>query len=682
MGVDIGGTFTDVAVVDRDGRLQVGKVLTTPAREHVGVLEAISDSSVRLDQVDILVHGTTLVINALLERRGATVAVVTTAGFRDVVELGRSNRPESYNLFYHRDPALVPRERRLEIRERVLADGTIEEAPTDDEIRALADRVSATDVDAVAVAFLNSYVESGNEDRVADGLRRRLPGVLVTTSSSLSREWREYERFSSAVANAYVAPATDDYLARLEDAFDERGFAGRFVMLDSTGGALHPETARAYPLRLVESGPVGGVLASARLAERLGLDRVVTFDMGGTTAKSALVEAGRFDFADLYWIGGYDRGLPIQIPSADILEIGAGGGSIAWIDEGERLRVGPRSSAASPGPACYGLGGTEPTVTDANVYCGRLSPEHFSGTITIDAGRAAVAIEGLAERAGVPPMRLALGILTLANMSMAEAVRRQTVARGRNPRDLVLVASGGAGPMHACAVAAEVGIRSVVVPQAPGHFSAIGMLNANLRFDHREVFRAPLDRLDAAALTARLQTVAAELADIVLRGAGQDADGLTFRSVLAMRCVGQEHTILIASPWEGLVVPADAAAHLYGSFAREYDQRFGHFDAAAPVEIVELVVIAEQELRPVDVEHLVEDVGAPEATMLSYQLSEEDPLETRVLDRRVLRSGAVVDGPALIYELGANTIVPPLARVVVLAGGELMITLHDDRAQG
>ncbi|MFH1007919.1 MAG: hydantoinase/oxoprolinase family protein, partial [Candidatus Latescibacterota bacterium] len=409
LAVDIGGTFTDVTIVDADGTLHVGKVLTTPKREEEGVLAAVKQSEANLSKVDYLVHGTTLAINALIERRGADVALVTTKGFRDVHELGRGNRPQSFNVFYRRDPVLVPRHRRFEIAERVLASGDVELVPSDEELSKVVEQIRAVKVDAVAVAFLNSYVNPSNEIRVADYLKGIFPDKYITTSSSISRRWREFERFTTAAANAYIGPVFDRYLTQIETGLVQEDFKGEFTVFDSNGGALHLDSARRYPVRLLESGPVGGVLGARDIARELGLANVVTFDMGGTTAKTSLIAEGRYASTNLYWVGGYDTGFPIQIPSIDIVEVGAGGGSIAWVDDSGRLRVGPRSAGASPGPACYGLGGVEPTVTDADVYCRRLSPAHFISTIAIDKGLADQAIERLAKRLEMDPLRLALG---------------------------------------------------------------------------------------------------------------------------------------------------------------------------------------------------------------------------------------------------------------------------------
>lgn len=673
LAVDIGGTFTDVAVVERDGSLHVGKVLTTPQHEEDGVLAAVTQSQVILAEVDYLVHGTTLAINALVERRGADVALVTTKGFRDVHELGRGNRPQSFNLFYRRDPVLVPRHRRFEIAERVLGAGDVKLVPSEEELSKVVEQIRNANVDAVAIAFLNSYVNPSNELRVAEFLKGIFRDKYITTSSSISRQWREYERFTTAAANAYIGPVFDRYLAQIEHGLVEEDFQGEFNVFDSNGGALSLDSARLYPVRLLESGPVGGLLGARDIARKLDLKNVVTFDMGGTTAKASLIANGRYASTHLYWVGGYDTGFPIQIPSVDIVEVGAGGGSIAWVDESGRLRLGPRSAGASPGPACYCLGGEEPTVTDANVYCRRLSPKHFISTITIDKALADQAIELLAKRVDMDPLRLAIGIIALANLSMAAAVRKQTVARGLDPLEFVLIAYGGAGPMHACEVAAEVGIERVVIPPSPGHFSALGMLGANLRFDRREVFIQKLENLDIVALRKKLSRIREELGLIVGEPAGIGGDELSFSYSLALRYQGQEHTLMITSPTRGTDVPKNAADVFHNLFEQEYLLRFSHKHETAGMEVIEIEVVVERELPAVAPKRRANRCREEAGVVDAYFSQTVAPISTAVVPRTSLKKGDTIEGPMIIFEAGSNTVVPPGATGRVIEGEYLMI---------
>ncbi len=527
IGVDIGGTFTDVAAVGPDGAIHLGKRLTSVGAENEAAVAAAVDSGVPWTPDTVLAHGTTLVINALLERRVGHTALVCTEGFADIHELATDSRPEPYCMTYRRDPALIPRDMRFEIKERTAAHGETLRQPTEEDLDALVEQLRQANPEAIAVAFMNSYVQPENERLVGARLEKAFPGLPVCLSSDISQSPREYQRFTTAAANAAVAPLMRNYLNLLEQGVRSAGFSGDLVVLDSNGGAQSISVAMDFPLRTIESGPVAGALAARNLAISHGVENAVAFDMGGTTAKSSLVERGRFLSTDLYWIGGYSRGFPTQVPCIDILEVGAGGGSIAWLENGNRLRVGPRSAGSSPGPACYGLGGTEPTVTDANLYCGRLPQVHLSGSLKLDAEAAEKALTRLADKAGMDARRLARGVLHLAVMSMASTVRRQTLERGRDPRNFLLIASGGAGPMHACDVARDVGVRNVAIPMHPGHFSAIGMLSADLRFERTATIGKVLDDLTREFLLELMQGMRGELVD-ALSGVGASESDIVF----------------------------------------------------------------------------------------------------------------------------------------------------------
>jgi N-methylhydantoinase A len=674
IGADIGGTFTDIAAVDTQGRLHIGKRLTTHGDEHDGVITAINDTDIELDGPGAVVaHGTTLVINALLERKGAKVALVTTKGFADSLDIGRGNRSEIFTLRFHRDEPLVPRELRFEIDERALADGSVERQPSDEDIRGLIERLHQAAPEAIAVGFLHSYVSPDNERLVADRLRKAFPGMPVTSSSDLSRQWREFERFTTATANAFIAPVFERYLGRLTDGLDASGFTGDFVVLDSSGGAMTVDTARRFPVRAVESGPVGGVIFARSIARRLGIDKMVTFDMGGTTAKSALIEDGDYPTRDLYWIGGERRGFPLQVSTVDILEVGVGGGSIAWVDKIGRLRVGPRSAGSVPGPACYGRGGTLATVTDANVYCGRIDPAHFAGTFSLDVDASRAAIELIAGEADLDPDRAALGILRLANMEVASTVRRQTLERGNDPREYALLASGGGGPLHGPAIAQEVGIGRVVIPRFPGHFSALGMLEANLRVSRREVLTQKLDDLNAADLQTLIDGIAQELTE-ELRSSGAESQDISVNYAVALRFSGQEHSLWFSPEPGGDRVPADLAKSLARRFKDEYQHRYGHLDELSRIETAEVEVIAERALPDVDV--AFNTVHEPQSTsrrIRSLWSADEGWVESAVIARASLRPGDQVTGPAVIHEVGSTTALPPGSVAVVDDGGVIVI---------
>jgi N-methylhydantoinase A len=673
IGADIGGTFTDVAAVDAEGRLHIGKRLTTHGEEHRAVITAIQDTDVDLRSSDAVVaHGTTLVINALLERKGARVAFVTTEGFADTLDIGRGNRSEIFTLRFHRDEPLVPRDHRFELAERTLADGTVELHPGEADIDELVARLKEAAPEAIAVGFLHSYVSPDNERYVAERLRSALPQIPVTTSSDLSRQWREFERFTTASANAYVAPLFERYLAGLTERLDGSGFTGDFVVLDSSGGAMSVETATSFPVRAVESGPVGGVIFARSIARRLDVDKLVTFDMGGTTAKSALVENGDYPTRDLYWIGGERRGFPLQVSTVDILEVGVGGGSIAWLDGTGRLRVGPRSAGSEPGPACYGRGGTDATVTDANVYCGRIDPAHFAGTFTLDVAASRAAIERLAAEAGLDPDRAALGILQLANLEVAATVRRQTLERGNDPRDYALLASGGGGPLHGPAIAREVGIGQVIIPRFPGHFSALGMLEANLRVSRREVLVQHLHEVDVAALQSLIDSVAEELTG-QLRSSGAASQDITIDYGVAVRFAGQEHALWFGSESHGTHVPDDFPTSTADRFKEEYRHRYGHVDDLSHIETAELEVIAERRLPSVEVAFDSVYEARSVGSIRTLWSADEGWVESAVIARASLNPGDAIVGPAVIHEVGSTTAIPPGTKASVAEGGVIVL---------
>ncbi|CAN5353803.1 hydantoinase/oxoprolinase family protein [soil metagenome] len=680
IGVDIGGTFTDLASVDDDGVLRVSKILTSHGMEESAVLAALDAvKDAKMSAPPVVAHGTTLVINALLERKGAHTALVTTEGFGDLLEIGRASRPQMFNLRYRRDDPFIETRMHREIGERMSADGESLRFPTAAELSDLSGWIREVEAESVAIAFLNAYVNPSHERQIADALASELPGMPITLSSDMSRHWREYERFNSAAANAYVLPSAKKYLGRLESRLEEAHEGASFFVLDSNGGLLEPETAARLPLRLVESGPVAGVVGARDLGIRHGLERIVTFDMGGTTAKSALVEGSRISSTELYWIGGYETGLPVQVPTIDIIEVGAGGGSIAWLDDANRLQVGPRSAGSQPGPACYGLGGTEPTITDANVYCGRLLPVQISDGIVLDRDQAQTAIETVAERMGVSARHLAVGILKVANLTMAAAVRRQTLERGLDPREFTMVAMGGAGPMHACDVADEVGIRRVVVPQYPGHFCALGMLGADLQFEETHIIHQPLHLVEWTGVSRRIQSLEIALTARLARATSIETTASICTVTAGLRYEGQEHALRI--PFDRVELDSgDAPALLRRSFEAEYRRRYGHINETARIELLDCEVVAVRTLpRPtieIDGNDPVEsNQDAP--TSVDVVFDSDGPLVScRVIDRSQWPRDQVLEGPLIIQELGSTTVVPANWSARMAADGAMVIE-HD-----
>ncbi|HEY2185024.1 MAG TPA: hydantoinase/oxoprolinase family protein, partial [Xanthobacteraceae bacterium] len=513
VAIDIGGTFTDLIGFDESaGRFVQAKSLTTPAQLVQGVIDCLRKSGLSASELDELIHGSTIAINTLIERKGAKTGLIVTRGTRDVYIIGRGNRPEAYNLFFHRHRPLVPRHLTREVEERLLSSGEVH-LPLDRAGVAAACRAFAAEgIEAVAVCFLHAYANPEHE-RTAGGLvRTALPTAYVSLSHEILREYREYERISTTVVNAYVGPKVGGYVQDLASQLGRLGFRGELSIMRSNGGVMTPETARERPASMMESGPVGGIIASARVGTALGMRNVISFDMGGTTAKASLVREGEPTMAPGYYVGGYASGHPVMLPMIDVVEVGAGGGSIAWLDEVGGLKVGPQSAGADPGPICYRAGGGAPTITDANVVLGRLDPDNFlGGSMKLDATGARRGI----ERKVAKPLKLdvvaaSAAIVDISINKMSLAVREVSVAKGYDPRDFALVASGGAGPLHVCAIARELYIPTVIVPLFPSHFSALGMLLADERHDFTRTVYSDLANADFGKLVAVHDEMVAE----------------------------------------------------------------------------------------------------------------------------------------------------------------------------
>jgi N-methylhydantoinase A len=515
LAADVGGTFTDVAAFDETtGELRLGKTLTTPARLVTGVESGVTKAGAQFSRARLFLHGTTVAINTILERTGAPCALLTTQGFRDIYEIGRVNRPESYNLFFRRHQPLIERDLRYEIRERIDAHGKVLIELDEDRVRAAVADAVRQRVEAIAILFLHSYRNPAHEQRVKAIIEEGHPHLFVTASHELSQEYREFERTSTAAANAYIGPRVRRYLGEIGDHLAAAGFDGDFLIVQSTGGLFGVEEAQSACIRMLESGPAAGVIGTKALCDRIGLKNAIAFDMGGTTAKAGVIHGGDVLMTGGALIGGYATGLPVQIPMIDIQEVGTGGGSIARTEMGA-LHVGPESAGAQPGPVCYGLGGVEPTITDANLILGRLSADRFlGGEIKLDVEGARRALEArVATPLGLDLTAAADGILRIATTKMSHMVRWVTTERGLDAADFTLVAYGGAGPLHAAMVARELRIAKVVVPRAPGHFSAYGMLVAELRRDFVKTWFTPL----AEASFPAMENIYAEMERAVAR---------------------------------------------------------------------------------------------------------------------------------------------------------------------
>jgi len=572
VAIDIGGTFTDLYYYDvTTGQQGYSKVLTTPEDPTEALIAAVDEAEIQAERVLVLKHGTTLVINMLVEERGARTALVTTQGFRDILEVGRGNRTRPYDLFYSAPAPLVPRPRRFEVPERINSRGEVLTRLDQDAVAALIPRLRAEGVESVAVCLLHAYANPEHEQAVAAQLRAGFTG-FVTASTEISREFREYERTYTAVCNAYVGPAVARYLDSLVGRLCALHYRGRIFLMQSSGGVISLDQARQRPIILVESGPAGGVLGATRLGLGTGAKDLIAFDMGGTTAKAAIIEDGTPSVTTTYHIGGYG-GRPLQVPTIDIVEVGAGGGSIAWLDETGALRVGPRSAGAAPGPACYGRGGSEPTVTDANVVLGRLD-NLLGGKMALARNLAADSLARLGRRLGLDPVGMASGVVEIANLLMAAAVRRVSIERGRDPRDFTLVAFGGAGPLHATAIARELGIPRVVIPPQPGHFSAVGMLHADLQHDVKQTCVRRLEQLSLAEVSMAYRALEEEATDQIRTAAPADVE-ITCKRFADLRFVGQEHAVSIPVSTSMFV---DGPQAVTATFSAEYLRRYGDCD--------------------------------------------------------------------------------------------------------
>jgi len=561
IALDIGGTFTDLIAFDRaSGTIHHAKSSTTPYDLAVGIRETLSKSALAFADAQSFVHGSTIAINTAIERTGAKTALFVTQGMRDVYKIGRGNRPESYNLFFKRPVPLVPRHLTFEVAERLNAAGevlTAFDAAQASEVAAQMDGC-----EAAAVCFLHSWANPEHEQRMGEVLHSvaqasslragRMPAphegaappLHISLSHEIVREYREYERTSTTVLNAYIGPRVSRYLQQLEDLLGSMGFDGQLHIMQSNGGIMSPETAKRTPVAMMESGPVGGIIAAAEVGRELGIHNVIAFDMGGTTAKCSLVQNNQPDIAQGYFIGGAASGQPVMLPVVDIVEVGAGGGSIAWIDEVGALKVGPRSAGGHPGPICYGQGGAEPTVTDANVVLGRISSSRFLGgemPLNVDAARQGIAAK-VAEPLHLSVEDAALGIIKIAVAEMSLAVRAVSVERGYDPRDFALVVFGGAGPVHGGMIARELHIPRLVIPRVPGHFSALGMLLADLRHDYVRTYYKPLLETDFGEIERIFGSMIDE-GRTLLANEGVAPDAMTFNRFLDVRYVGQEFSI-------------------------------------------------------------------------------------------------------------------------------------------
>ena len=691
LGVDIGGTFTDVAVIDEDtGSIAVTKTSTTPRDFAAGVIEALEaamgEQAVDAAGVHLLSHATTVVTNALLEEKGARTALVATRGFRDLLELRRSARSELYNLFQDPPSVLVPRHRRLEITERVDAQGEVVTPLAENEIDDLIAALKEENVEAVAVALMFSFLNDVHERIVGERLRAALPGVPVFLSSEVLPEVREFERTSTTAVCAYVGPILASYLERLEEATRGLKLPALHVM-GSSGGVLDVAEALKMPATAVESGPAAGVIAAAFIGRQLGEPNLLTFDMGGTTAKASLIRDGEIEITAEYEVGGggnvnrwlHGTGHPIRVPVIDLAEVSAGGGSVAWIDPGGALRVGPHSAGAEPGPACYGQGGDQPTVTDCNLVLGYLNQTHFlGGKLKVDAAAAQAVI----ERALAAPLRqsaveAAAGVIEVVNHNMAEALRIVSVERGHDPREFALVAFGGGGPVHAASLADALDIARVIVPPIPGGFSALGLVATDLQRNYGRTF---YERLDTADL-GRMSEIFADMeaaGEAMLAQAGIAGDRRELRRSADVRYARQAYELTI--PVEPGALSHAHLDTLARNFHLRHRETYGHDNPDEAIQIVNLRLSAIGRLEGLSLKAAVKAGGSLEEARIGGRaawFAGRGLADCAVYDRDRLPFDTALPGPAIVEASDTTVVIPPGWRATPDARGFLVMERSD-----
>ncbi len=679
LAVDIGGTFTDIVLATAE-RQVIAKVLTTPAAPHTAVIEgtrsALAAANLAFADIGLFVHGTTLATNAIIERKGAKTALIATEGFRDVIEIADEGRFDQYDIDLVKPSPLVPRELRFAVPERIDVHGRVRLALATDAVHRIAEGLRATQVQSVAVALIHAYANPAHERRIAELLAELCPQLTVTLSSSVCPEAREYERTSTAVANAYVQPLIAGYLRRLEHAFAELGYRRPIHLMTSGGSLASLDTAARFPVRLIESGPAGGAILAAQIAQERGEARILSFDMGGTTAKICLIDDGLPLKARAFEIDRRARfrkgsGTPLRIPVIEMVEIGAGGGSIARTDALQRIAVGPDSAGAEPGPACYGRGGGEATVTDADLAIGKIDPARFAGgTIPLDAQRASLALARVA--AGMAAEDAALGITEIVDENMANAARVHAIERGVAIGGRTLVAFGGAAPLHASRLAEKLNIARIVVPSNAGVGSALGFLAAPAAYEIVASRYMRLGAFDAGAANALLASMEQEASAHCRSAAGVRA--LSIARSAFMRYAGQGHEIAVTLPSAALA--AGDAARLREAFEHAYAQLFARHIPGAEIEVMSWVVLASAGSEPPVRLGAVRPIAAPaprgQRRIVDARLGRS--ITVPVYERTALEPGAALAGPALVVEADTATYVSPSFDLEVDAGGALVLS--------
>tara|TARA_Y100000590_G_scaffold405280_1_gene493447 strand:- start:5184 stop:7226 length:2043 start_codon:yes stop_codon:yes gene_type:complete len=670
IGIDVGGTFTDLIVVNPfNGETHVGKVPSLPHSEGASVLAGLQTLSINPSQVQRLVHGTTVGTNALIERKGSKTAILTTSGFRDVIEIGRTKRmiPSLFNPLFVRPKPLVERANRFEVSERLLQDGSVELPLDSQEVTEICEQLRNADIESIAICFLHSYRNATHENNAGEVIKKELPNITVSQSSEVVPEYREFERFSTTVVNAYIQPLLDAYLEKLESSLVQASYSSGILTVASNGGIMTTKTAQKLPVQTILSGPAGGVIQSIAVAKGIHETNIITDDMGGTSTDVCLIR----DMMPLISTESAVEGFPIKIPQIDIKTIGAGGGSIAWRDIDGSLRVGPKSSGANPGPACYGKGGTEATVTDANVLLNRLGPQRYlGGSIQIDSSLAKLALENLSkELNNIDILQLAEGILQIAVAKKTSAIKEISLQKGHDPRDFSLMAFGGAGPMHAAYVAKELGITKIIIPKYPGNLSALGLASCDLKHDFVSTKLIGSDVLTDTALKAEISILEAQ-ANQKLQEEGFTSKQIYFRPSLDMRYAGQAFEINVPAKKHHLTV-----SKLNKLFHAQHHLIYGHSNVSGQTEIVNFRLTAFGAVPKAALQSTLSDNTVPVDLLASTfpVYFNGHFLDTPVIQRESLTQENVVHGPAIIQEFGSTTVLPPEWSLSVKPDGSLIL---------
>lgn len=682
VATDIGGTFTDLVAIDDQGNLVLEKAHTTPPDFEQGVMDVMEKSGIDYKSITEFFHGTTTIINALTERKGAKTGLITTKGFRDILELARGNRPDLFNLVFEKPKVFIPRYLRREVEERVAYNGEVITPLNREDIRAAVEYLKKEEVDAIAICYINSYANEAHERETAAIVKELWPEVYVSPSVDITREWREYERTSTVALNAYVMPAASSYIDRLGARLDGAGVDSRRYIMQSNGGTTTFAQSKITPINVVESGPVAGVYGASILGRMIGEKNIIALDVGGTTAKCSLIDDGEVKVTTSYYIEKDERnaGYPIMAPVVDIVEIGNGGGSIAWINEAGSLKVGPKSAGALPGPVAYGKGGTEPTTTDANLIAGRLSAKNFDMEVNLDEVRSAIG-RTVGETFGQSVEEAAESILRVADSNMLNALKLISVRRGYDPRDFAMVAFGGGGPIHGPSLAKEMNIGKVIVPVAASVFSAWGMLMTDIRHDFIRTRIMSLNEAPTEALNELWASMEKEAGELFV-AEGVLAEQAAFSYVVDMRYMGQEHTVQVfapAAPWK-----EEDKKTLVERFHAAHEHLYTFRLEDTPTEIVNLHLIAYGRLHKPFLKEIPAHEGGQEAALKECRkvfFEGDGWVETPIYDREKLGAGFCGAGPMVVEEVTTATVVCPGQSLRVDRFGNLIIELMEKEAE-